>query len=262
MSGRGRWIGGINPVEAAVSQGAGRVRRLWVDRKRDDRRLRALVEQAETAGIAVERVTAKALGRHLPEVRHQGVAAEVVDGRTLDETSLIDRLQGLDHPALVVALDGVQDPHNLGACIRSAEAAGADALIIPRDRAARLTPTVERTAAGAAQWLPIAAVSNLGRTLDKLGELGLRVVGTAGDAPDTLWGVDLRGPAVLVLGGEEKGMRPGVRQRCDALVHIPLAGRTESLNVSVAAGVCLFEAVRQRGPVADPAGADQASIGG
>jgi 23S rRNA (guanosine2251-2'-O)-methyltransferase len=260
MSGRGRWIGGFNPVDAAVSQGAGRVRRLWVDRKRDDRRLRTLVEQAEAAGIAVEKVTAKALGRHLPEVRHQGVAAEVVDGDTLDESALLDRLQGLGHEALIVALDGVQDPHNLGACIRSAEAAGADALIVPRDGAAGLTPTVERTAAGAAQWLPVAAVNNLARTLGELRELGLWVVGTAGDAPQTLWSADLRGPVVLVLGGEEKGMRPGVRQRCDLVVHIPLMGRTDSLNVSVATGVCLFEALRQRTGAPAPLG--QSSGGG
>jgi len=249
MSGRGRWIGGFNPVEAAVRQGAGRVRRLWVDRKRDDQRLRTLVEQAEATGIAVERVTAKALARHLPDVRHQGVAAEVVDADTLDESALMDHLQGLGHEALVVALDGVQDPHNLGACIRSAEAAGADALIVPRDRAARLTPTVERTAAGAAQWLPVAAVNNLARTLGNLREIGIRVVGTAGDAPQLLWSADLRGPVALVLGSEEKGMRPGVRQRCDLVVHIPLVGRTDSLNVSVAAGVCLFEALRQRRPI-------------
>lgn len=260
MSGRGRWIGGFNPVDAAVSQGAGRVRRLWVDRKRDDRRSRALIEQAEAAGIAIERVTAKALDRHLPEARHQGVAAEVVDGDTLNESTLIERLSGLGHDALVVALDGVQDPHNLGACIRSAEAAGADALIVPRDGAARLTPTVERTAAGAAQWLPVAAVNNLARTLVDLSDLGLWVVGTAGDAAQPLWSADLRVPVVLVLGGEDKGMRPGVRQRCDIVARIPLSGHTDSLNVSVATGVCLFEALRQRGPAAEPSG--QSSGGG
>lgn len=261
MSGRGRWIGGINPVDAAVRQGAGRVRRLWVDRKRDDRRLLALVEQAEVAGIAVERVTTKALARHLPDLRHQGVAAEVVDAETLDESALIERLRGLGHDALVVALDGIQDPHNLGACIRSAEAAGADALIMPRDRAARLTPTVERTAAGAAQWLSVAAVNNLARALGDLRELGLWVIGTADDASDTLWSADLRGPLVLVLGSEEKGMRPGVRERCDAVIGIPLAGRTQSLNVSVATGVCLFEALRQR-TTAAPASMDQSAPDG
>lgn len=247
MSRRARWIGGINPVEAAVAHGAGRVRRMWVDRARDDERLRALVGQAEAAGIAIERVTQKALARHLPDTRHQGVAAEVFDREALGEAALLEHVDGLDHAPLLVALDGVQDPHNLGACIRSAEAAGADALVIPRDRAARLTPAVERTAAGAVQWLPVAAVNNLGGTLDRLRERGLWVVGTAGDAPTGLHETDLRGPLALVLGSEDKGLRPGVRDRCDALVHIPLAGHTESLNVSVAAGVCLFEAVRQRG---------------
>lgn len=250
MSRRARWIGGINPVAAAVAHGAGRVRRLWVDRARDDERLRALVAQAEAAGIAIERVTPKALARHLPDTGHQGVAAEVFDRQALGECALLAHLRGLEHPPLVVALDGVQDPHNLGACIRSAEAAGADALVIPRDRAARLTPAVERTAAGAVQWLPVAAVNNLGATLDRLRERGLRVVGTAGDAPAGLHDSDLRGPLVLVLGSEEKGLRPGVCERCHALVRIPLAGHTESLNVSVAAGVCLFEVARQRAAAA------------
>lgn len=241
-----RWIGGFNPVETAIAAGAGHVRRVWADRRRDDARLRHLVERAERAGIAVERVNARTLDRKLPELRHQGVAAEISGKGALDDDGLVAHLEGLDHAPLVLVLDGIQDPHNLGACMRSAEAAGADALVIPRERAARLTPVVERASAGAAQLLPLAAVPNLGRTLDRLHEAGLWVVGTAGDADRDLYRADLQGALALVLGSEEKGIRPGVRKRCDDLVHIPLLGQTESLNVSVATGICLFEAVRQR----------------
>lgn len=246
MSSRARWIGGINPVRAAIAGGAGHVRRVRIDRRRDDARLRQLLVQAAAADISVERVSADTLTRLLPGLRHQGVAAEVMQREALDESGLEELLAGRERSALVVVLDGVQDPHNLGACIRSAEAAGADALVIPRDRAAGITPTVERVAAGAARILPVVVVTNLARCLDRLRAQGLWVVGTAGDAPARIDQVDLDRPLVLVLGGEEKGMRPVIRRRCDEIARIPLQGRTESLNVSVAAGVCLFEAVRQR----------------
>lgn len=246
MGAQTRWIGGLNPVETAIAGGAGHVRRVWADRRRDDDRVRHLIDRAERGGIAVERVHARTLDGKLPDIRHQGVAAEIMGRGVLDEDGLAAHLAGLDHAPLVVALDGIQDPHNLGACIRSAEAAGADALVFPRDRAARLTPAVERAAAGAAQLLTLAAVAKLPRVLGQLHEVDCRIVGLAGDADHDLYAADLAGPLVLVLGSEEKGLRPGVRQRCDELVRIPLRGRTESLNVSVATGVCLFEAVRQR----------------
>lgn len=246
MSLQRRWVGGLHAVETALAGGAGHVRRLLVDRRRRDGRLARLVEHARRAGIAVERVAGATLDRCIPDGHHQGACAEVVGAGVLDEAGLRARLAAIDHVPLVLALDGVQDPHNLGACLRSAEAAGADAVVIPRDRAVRLTPAVERAAAGAAALIPLAAVTNLARTLEGLKQSGCWVVGAAGDAEASLHDADLTGPLVLVLGGEEKGLRARTRALCDVLVRIPLAGRVDSLNVSVAAGVCLFEALRQR----------------
>lgn len=246
MSAHTRWVGGLHAVETALAGGAGHVRRLLVDRRRRDGRLARLVEHARRAGVAVERVPGATLDARIPDGRHQGACAEVVGPGVLDEPGLRERLAALGHAPFVLVLDGVQDPHNLGACLRSAEAAGADAVVIPRDRAARLSPAVERAAAGAAALVPLAAVTNLGRTLEGLKAAGCWVVGTAGDAQASLYEAGLTGPLALVLGGEEKGLRARTRALCDRLVRIPLAGRVESLNVSVAAGICLFEALRQR----------------
>lgn len=257
MSPRTRWVGGLHAVETALAGGAGHVRRLLVDRRRRDDRLARLVEHARRAGIAVERVPAATLDQRLPDGRHQGACAEVLGTGVLDEAGLRERLAAIAHAPFLLALDGVQDPHNLGACLRSAEAAGVDAVVIPRDRAARLTPAVERAAAGAAALVPLAAVTNLGRALEGLKEAGCWIVGAAGDARVSLYDADLAGPLVLVLGGEDKGLRARTRALCDTLVHIPLAGRVDSLNVSVATGVCLFEALRQRRAGPDMTATDQ-----
>lgn len=241
-----RRIGGLHAVETAVAGGSDRVRLVRVDRRRRDARIRRVLERARRAGIRVEPATADELATWLGDDRHQGIAAEVSGPGILDETALAALIDGLDHDPLLLALDGVQDPHNLGACIRSAEAAGADAVIIPRDRAARLTPVVERAAAGAAELIPIAAVTNLARTLKDMQARGCWVVGAAGQAEEILHDVDLNGPLVLVCGSEGSGLRPRTRATCDRLVAIPMDGRVASLNVSVATGICLFEAVRQR----------------
>lgn len=248
MGERRRWVAGIHAVETAMAGGSGHVVRILADRRRRDTRLARLVEHAERAGIAVERTSSDALETRVPGVRHQGVCAEVRGHEVLDDGALRAYLGALDRPPLILALDGVQDPHNLGACLRSAAAVGVDAVVIPRDRAARLTPTVERTAAGATELVTLAAVTNLGRTLAGLKEDGCWVVGTAGDAEVSLYRADLTGALVLVMGGEEKGLRPRTRAACDRLVSIPLHGPVESLNVSVATGVGLFEAMRQRHP--------------
>lgn len=241
-----RWVAGIHAVETALAGGGGHVRRVLADRRRRDARFARLIEHARRAGIAVERVPAHVLDGCVPGVRHQGVCAEVEGTGVLDDGALREHLAGLGHAPLVLVLDGVQDPHNLGACLRSAEAAGADAVVIPRDRAARITPAVERAAAGAASLIPVAAVTNLARALEDLKTHGCWVVGTAGDAATAVHDADLTGGLALVLGSEDRGLRRRTRDTCDLLVSIPLAGRTESLNVSVAAGICLFEAVRQR----------------
>jgi 23S rRNA (guanosine2251-2'-O)-methyltransferase len=178
---------------------------------------------------------------------HQGIAAQVNAPAALGEKALDELLTALEEPPLLLVLDGVQDPHNLGACLRSADAAGAHAVIAPRDRAAGLTPVACKVASGAAESVPFIQVTNLARTLRHLRDgWQVRVVGTAGEAETLLYDADLTGPLALVMGSEEKGLRRLTREQCDLLVRLPMAGAVESLNVSVAAGVALFEAVRQR----------------
>lgn len=168
--------------------------------------------------------------------------------RALDDNGLLDLLDKLTDPPLLLILDGVQDPHNLGACMRTANAAGAHAIIAPKDRAVAMTETVQRIACGAAEHLPFVQVTNLARCLEQLKERGIWVIGTAGEAEQTIYEVSLSGPLAIVVGFEGTGLRRLTRDKCDALARIPMFGSVESLNVSVAAGVCLFEAVRQRLP--------------
>ncbi|MEJ2631017.1 MAG: 23S rRNA (guanosine(2251)-2'-O)-methyltransferase RlmB [Acidihalobacter sp.] len=238
-------VHGINAVESVLTHGPERVLTLWVDAGRDDRRLGALVKQAKTLGISVQPTSRKALDRRVPDGRHQGVVADYRPPPPLGEVELLDRVEAATAPLLLV-LDGVTDPHNLGACMRTAAAVGALAVVAPRDRAASLTPAARKAASGAAEAVPFVAVTNLVRTLASLKQLGIWVIGTAGDAEQDLYAQDLRGSTALVLGAEGSGMRRLTAEACDALVRIPIEPAMESLNVSVAAGVCLFEAVRQR----------------
>lgn len=241
----GALVHGINAVESLLAHDPARVLTLWVDAGRDDRRLSALIEQAGTLGISVQQTSRKALDKRVPDGRHQGVVADYRPPPPLGEAELLDRVEVAAAPLLLV-LDGVTDPHNLGACMRTAAAAGALAVVAPRDRAAALTPAARKAASGAAEVVPFVAVTNLARTLASLKKLGVWVVGTAGDAGQDLYAQDLRGSMALVLGGEGSGLRRLTAEACDALVRIPIEPAMESLNVSVAAGVCLFEAVRQR----------------
>ena len=178
---------------------------------------------------------------------HQGVVADVSPSQVWGEAMLDELLDRTEGAPLLLVLDGVTDPHNLGACLRSADAAGALAVIVPKDKSATLTPTVRKVACGAAEVIPLVAVTNLARTLEKLQQRGLWVVGTAGEAEVSIYDQDLTGPTILIMGAEGKGMRRLTREHCDYLVKLPMAGSVSSLNVSVATGVCLFEAQRQRG---------------
>lgn len=246
MSTDRRWVAGIHAVETALAGGAGSVLRVLAEHRRRDARMKRIAERAARAGIPLERVDHARLDECAGGARHQGVCAEVQGRAILDEAGLLDRVDSLAGPPFLLALDGVQDPHNLGACLRSAAAAGVDAVIVPRDRAARLTPVVERAAAGTTAIVSLAAVTNLARTLKRLGERGCWITGASGAAPTVLHEADLTGALVLVVGGEGRGLRVGTRAACDRLVAIPLANGVESLNASVATGVCLFEARRQR----------------
>ena len=246
---------GINAVDGLLNAAPERIVRVWI--KRGNARLDQLAQRLQDLGISLNWTESPALDRRADGVRHQGVIAEFMARQSIDENALmalIDSAQlerqaagsgNKSEPIRVLVLDGVQDPHNLGACMRSALAAGLVAVIVPKDRAAGLTPVTRRAAAGAAEQIPLALVTNLARTLDQLADKGLFRVGLAGDTDQSIHNVDLTGALALVMGSEEKGLRRLTRERCDVLARISMPGPMESLNVSVAAGIALFEAVRQ-----------------
>ncbi len=242
-------IAGLHSVRTALKHGAGSLLEVWVEGvRKQDRRVREVISMARESGVPVRYVNREQLDEMTAGSNHQGVAAHTQVPSSLDEKALEVLLSGLGGPPFLLILDGVQDPHNLGACLRSADAAGIHAVIAPKDRSAGLTPTACKVASGAAETVPFIQVTNLSRTLKGLqSEYGIWLVGTAGEADTSLYDADLQGPLGIVMGGEAKGLRRLTRESCDLLVKLPMAGAVESLNVSVAAGICLFEAVRQRG---------------
>ncbi len=235
---------GLHAVRMALQRG--QVRELWCDRQRRDKRLEEIRRTARERGIPVHELTARELGGMLPKARHQGVMGALRPPREWSERELHGLLERLARPPFLLILDGVQDPHNLGACLRTAEAAGVDAVIAPRDRAAGLTPAVRKVACGAAQSMPFVRVTNLARTMRWLRNAGVWLVGASGDAPCELYHADLRDSLAVVMGAEGSGLRRLTRESCDLLVRIPMSGVVESLNVSVATAICLYEALRQR----------------
>lgn len=240
------WVHGIHAVQALLANHPGRLHRLLASESRNDRRLAALIEQAQQVGVVIERVAAEVLEAQAPGVLHQGILAQVEIPAPMDEYALQALVQRCERPPLLLILDGVQDPRNLGACLRSADAAGVDAVVMPNRRAAPLTATAVKVASGAAASVPIAEVVNLARVLRWLKDQGIRVIGTAGGVEKPVWQAELAGGLALVVGGEGAGLRHLTRELCDELVSLPMAGVAESLNVSVATGVCLYEALRQR----------------
>ncbi|MBB5737304.1 23S rRNA (guanosine2251-2'-O)-methyltransferase [Xanthomonas arboricola] len=246
MSKQNQWIVGVNAVASSVENDADNVREVLIEAGSKNPRLIEIEEQARRKGIDVRRVNIQALDGVGGQVRHQGVVARYAAARLWAENELEALVTAAEGRALLLVLDGVQDPHNLGACLRSAAAAGVTAVIIPKDKSATVNATVRKTSAGAADRIPVVAVTNLARCLRDLQKQGVWLYGLAGEAEAALYGVDLRGNVGLVLGGEADGLRRLTREHCDGLVKIPMPGDIESLNVSVAAGVTLFEAVRQR----------------
>jgi 23S rRNA (guanosine2251-2'-O)-methyltransferase len=243
---RRNFVYGLHAVNAVLERSPERLLELWMAQPRNDARTRQLNERAQSAGVRVQSVGSEALAKLVGDVVHQGVVGSVRPLKSWDEHELLAALSQVAGDPLLLVLDGVTDPHNLGACLRTADAAGAHAVLIPKDRAAAVDGVVRKVAAGAAEFTPVASVTNLARTLDALKERGIWVVGTEGEAPQTLYAADLKRPLALVLGAEGVGMRRLTRERCDFLVRIPMVGQVESLNVSVAAGIALFEACRQR----------------
>jgi 23S rRNA (guanosine2251-2'-O)-methyltransferase len=238
---------GVHAVTAALEKPAKSGMALCIDARRQDQRVLRVVELAQDRGIEIRRIRSSELDTLAEGGRHQGVVllgqgSEVM----LDESGLMDLFDALQEPAFFLVLDGITDPHNLGACLRSAEAAGVHAVILPRDRSASLTATARKVASGAAERVPLARVTNLSRTLEQLADAGVWIVGAAGETDTSVYQADLKGPLAIVMGAEDKGLRRLTREHCQQLVKIPMVGEIESLNVSVATGILLYEAVRQR----------------
>ena len=236
---------GFHAVTVRLKVAPKSIRELHVDATRRDQRMKQFLAKVDEAGLKVIESDDDKLQKMCGTHRHQGVVARV---EVIQQTnSLDDLLDGLTEPALLLVLDGITDPHNLGACLRVADGAGVHAVIAPKDHAVGINATVAKVASGAAETMPYFMVTNLARTLGELKERNIWVIGTSDDAPRTLYQADLKVPVALVLGAEGQGMRQLTRKTCDELVSIPMRGAVESLNVSVASGVCLYEALRQRG---------------
>jgi len=239
-------IFGVHAVRAALKYDPGRVVEAWVEQGRHDARIERLLQSLTASPATVHRVPRRDLDKLTGDQAHQGIVISYVGAPPQDQSDLDGLLDRLEEPPFLLVLDQVQDPHNLGACLRSADAAGVHAVIAPRDNAVGLTPTVHKVASGAARTVPFFQVTNLARVLKGLRDRGIWIVGAAGEAEADHYDVDLTGPLAMVMGAEDTGLRRLTREHCDFLVRIPMAGSVESLNVSVATGVLLFEAVRQR----------------
>jgi len=248
---KSRYVTGLRAVEQLLASGAKDVRRVYAEYQTANPRVAALIDTANTLGVDVQAANRARLKQIGGETRHQGIVAEVRRSTTLDEAGLRtlveERLQASDDSQLLLLLlDGVQDPHNLGACIRTADAAGVDAIVVPRHGAAGLGSTVSKVAAGAAEQLPFASVGNLARVLGWLKDYGVSVLGTSDKGAASLYETDLDRPLALVVGREHTGLGKRIEGLCDDLVSLPMHGTVSSLNVSVATGICLYEALRQR----------------
>ncbi len=248
---KSRYVTGLRAVEQLLASGKTEVRKLYAEYQTANPRVEALTAKARERGVEILAANRARLQQISGETRHQGIVAEIRRTSTLDEAGLRTLVEhrlteSTEAPLLLLFLDGVQDPHNLGACLRTADAAGVDAVIVPRHGAAGLGPTVSKVAAGAAETLPFVPVANLSRALGWLSDYSVPAFGTSDDAGLTLFDCDFSGPVALVMGGEESGLRRGVADRCEQLVSLPMHGEVSSLNVSVAAGICLYEVLRQR----------------
>ena len=236
---------GIHAVAAILNRQPERIVQLYIQQGRTDARMESLLASAELAGVRVQTVDRKELD-DMVSGNHQGVIAQTKGSQLLRERDLDMLLDSLEHPPLLLILDGVTDPHNLGACLRTADAAGVDAVIVPKDNAAGLNATARKVACGAAEVIPFVQITNLARTLRDLKQRGIWIYGAAGEAEQHVYDVDLKGSMALIMGAEGKGLRRLTREHCDYLIKLPMAGSVSSLNVSVATGVCLYEVVRQR----------------
>ena len=237
---------GLHSVQAALDYSPKKIHKAWIDSGRQDKRLGQAVDDLLALGIEPEKVDRKRLDRLADGNNHQGIVIEVEMPGELSESELKTAVENLSETALFLVLDNVQDPHNLGACLRTADAAGLHGVIITKDNATGITPTVCKVASGAAETVPVYQVTNLSRTLRWLKGEGLWIFGAAGETAQTVYNTDFSVPMALVIGAEGKGLRRLTKEQCDVLVSVPMLGQVESLNLSVATGVLLYEVVRQR----------------
>lgn len=237
---------GLHSVQAALDYSPNKIHKAWVDSGRHDKRLGQAVADLLALGIESEKVDRKKLDRMADGSNHQGIVIEVEMPGELSESELKTAVENLSEKALFLVLDNVQDPHNLGACLRTADATGVHGVIITKDNATGITPTVCKVASGAAEIVPVYQVTNLSRTLRWLKGEGIWIMGAAGETAQTVYNTDFTVPVALVVGTEGKGLRRLTKEQCDVLVSVPMLGQVESLNLSVATGVLLYEAVRQR----------------
>ncbi len=236
---------GWHAVEAVLKREPERLQQVWIQTGRQDKRVKSIADTLDSLGVRWKVVHRRELDERVSGV-HQGIVAAVSESREWTEDDLLAQLAGSDKSPFLLVLDGVTDPHNLGACMRTADAVGVQAVIVPKDKSASLTPVARKVACGAAETVPFVRVTNLARFLRSLQDQGVWLIGTAGEAKATLYQADFKGPVALVMGAEGKGMRRLTREHCDQLINIPMLGHVDSLNVSVATGVCLYEALRQR----------------
>lgn len=239
------YVFGWHAVEAVLKREPDRLQQVWIQTGRQDKRVKSITDSLDELGVRWSVVHRKELDERVAGV-HQGVVAAVSESREWSEYDLLAHMASPGVTPFLLILDGVTDPHNLGACMRTADAVGVQAVVVPKDKSASLTPVARKVACGAAETVPLVRVTNLARFLRSLQDAGVWLIGTAGEAAGTLYEADFRGPVALVMGAEGKGMRRLTREHCDLLVKIPMFGHVDSLNVSVATGVCLYEALRQR----------------
>ncbi len=240
------FVYGLHAVSALLENPHRTIYKLFICQERVDQRVQDLIHKAQKAGLVIESLSTQKLNQRFAEYTHQGVVAQASALPEYNEGHLIPLLEASKSPALILILDGITDPHNLGACLRSADATGVDFVVIPKDKSASITPVVSKVACGAAESVPLVRVTNLARAMDTLKEKGVWIYGAAGEAQVTLYQTDCTGAMAITMGAEGEGLRRLTREHCDGLFSLPMLGTVESLNVSVATGVSLYEVVRQR----------------
>lgn len=241
-----QFVYGIHAVSALLDNPHRTIKTLFLSQDRVDKRLQELLDKAAQKNVRIEKLSMQKMNQRFAEFTHQGIVASALALPEYSEPDLLVLLESSKKPSLILILDGVTDPHNLGACLRSADAAGVDFVVIPKDKSASITPVVSKVACGAAESIPVVRVTNLARAMDILKQAGVWIYGAAGEATESLYQIDCTGTIAIAMGAEGEGLRRLTRDHCDGLFSLPMLGTVESLNVSVATGISLYEVVRQR----------------